>query len=107
MSSYRRTTTNNSGDSVLYGANDFHVVIDLLNGTVSNSPPAKFKNTVNKVKFWDNVLQLRNQADTFDLTLRGPNGLAANRDLTFPAIAVNDTLAALLLTQEFSTKRLN
>lgn len=104
MSSYRRTATNNAGDSTLYGANDFHVVIDLLNGSVSNSPPVKFKNTTNKVKFFDNVLQFRNQADSFDLTIRGPSGLGANRDLTLPAVAVNDTIAALLLSQEFFNK---
>lgn len=107
MSSYRRTLTNNAGDSTLYGANDFHVVIDLLNGSTTNSPPVKLKNTTNKVKFFDNVLQLRNQADTFDLTLRGPNGLGANRDLTFPAIAVNDTLMALLLAQTVENKTIN
>ena len=107
MSSFRRTSTNNPGDNILYGSNDLHVIIDLLNGANTTSPPVIIKSTSNKFKFFDNVLQFRNTGDTFNLTIRNPSSLSANRDLTLPSIAVNDTLAALLLTQTFFNKTIN
>src|SRR5574339_445823 len=105
MSIFRRTTTNNAGDATLYGANDYHVIVDLLNGTVSGIPPVKLKSS-NSVKFWDGVLKLRDATDSFDLTIKSPT-LAANRDLTIPNISANVTLAVLSASQEFFNKTFN
>lgn len=107
MSSFRRPTNTNEGDSVLYGGEDMHVITDMLNGTINNIPPVKFK-TVNGVTFWDGILKFADLAnDTRILTIKNPNGLTASRNLTLPVIAVNDTFATLLLSQQFFNKTIN
>lgn len=105
MSIFRRTTTNNPGDTNLYGANDYHVIVDLLNGVVSNIPPVKFKSS-NSVKFWDGVLKLRDTNDLYDLTIKNPT-LTNNRNLTIPNLSVNDTLVAISSIQTLSNKTIN
>lgn len=105
MSIFRRTATNNPGDTNLYGANDYHVIVDLLNGTVSSLPPVKFKSS-NSVKFWDGVLKLRDITDMYDLTIKNPT-LTNNRNLTIPNLSVNDTLVAVSSVQTLSNKTIN
>jgi hypothetical protein len=79
----------------------------MLNGTISGIPPVKFKSS-NGVGFWDGVLRIKDAAnDTRELVIKSPSGLAASRNLTFPVLAVNDTIAALLASQEFFNKTLN
>jgi hypothetical protein len=107
MSSFRRPTNTNEGDSVLYGGSDLHVITDMLNGTINGIPPVKFK-SANGVGFWDGVLRIKDAAnDTRELIIKSPSGLAASRNLTFPVLAVNDTVAALLASQEFFNKTIN
>lgn len=102
MSSFRRTSTNNPGDSIVYGANDFHLIIDLLNGVVSNVPTVKFKSS-SGVKFWNGVLKLRDVTDTYDLTIVHP-ALTANRNLAFPNISSDDTLMLPTTTETLTNK---
>lgn len=102
MSSFRRTTKDDAGDSIVYGANDFHIIIDLLNGTVSNIPPVKFKSS-SGVKFWNGVLKLRDVTDTYDLTIINP-ALTTNRTLAFPNISSDDTLMLPTTTETLTNK---
>jgi hypothetical protein len=107
MSSFRRPTNTNAGDAVLYGGEDVHVITDMLNGTITGIPPVKFKSS-NGVGFWDGVLRLKDVAnDTRELVFKSPSGLTASRNLAFPVLSVNDTVAALLASQEFFNKTIN
>jgi hypothetical protein len=107
MSSFRRPTNTNEGDTVLYGGSDLHVITDMLNGTITGIPPVKFKSS-NGVGFWDGVLRIKDAVDdTRELVIKSPSGLLASKNLTFPVLSVNDTVAALLASQEFFNKTIN
>lgn len=107
MSSFRRPTNTNIGDTVLYGGTDMHVITDMFNGSILNIPPVKFK-SANGVTFWDGVLKFTDTTnEAFILTVKNPTSLTASRNLTLPSIAVNDTLVAANLTQTLTNKTLN
>lgn len=102
--SFKDTNITNPGTSIKYGADDMELMARLYNGVTSGIPAVTIKST-NKFGFWDAILFIRNQADTQNMTIRGPVTMTAARDLTMPSITANDTLAAIGLTNVWGVKQ--
>ena len=88
------------GTSSIFGGEDRDKVSNLLNGN-TNVDDVKINSDF---AFMDGKLQLRNPADTYSYVMKS-SALTADRDLTFPLITVNDTLATLGLAQTYNAKQ--
>jgi hypothetical protein len=103
--SWKDTNITNPGTSIKYGADDMEMVSRLFNGVTTGVAAVTIKST-NKWGFWDAILYFRNQADTKNITIRGPtNSPATDIDLTLPPSTANDTLASIGLAQTFAQKQ--
>lgn len=104
--SFKDTNITNPGTSIKYGADDMEVIARMFNGVTTGIPPVTIKST-NKWGFWDNILFIRNQADTKSTTIRGQsNSPTTDVTLTLPPITANDVLPAIGLTQTWALKQL-
>ena len=88
------------GTSSIFGGEDRDKISNLLNG-VSNVDNVKINSDF---VFVDGKLKLRNPADTYSYNVKS-SAITADRDLTIPAITMNDTLATLGLAQTYSAKQ--
>ncbi|HJX79203.1 hypothetical protein, partial [Glutamicibacter sp.] len=103
--SWKDTNITNPGTSIKYGADDMEMVSRLFNGVTTGVAAVTIKST-NKWGFWDAILYFRNQADTKNITIRGPtNSPSTDIDLTLPPSTANDTLASIGLAQTFAQKQ--
>lgn len=102
--SYKDTNITNPGTSIKYGADDMEIIARLFNGVTSGPHPVTIKSS-NKWGFWDNIMFVRNQADTFNTTIRGAATLTNNWTLALPSQTANDTLAAIGLTNVWAVKQ--
>jgi len=102
--SWKDTAINNTGTSIKYGADDMELVSRLFNGVTTGIPAVTIKSN-NKWGFWDGVLYIRNQADTKNMTIRGPVTMTNDFDLTMPSITGNDTLPAIGLANVWGVKQ--
>ena len=107
MSTFRRPTIPSGTDPIVYTASDFHTFVDMLNGNISGIPPVKFK-SAEGISFWDGVMRIKDITDdSRELVIKSPSGLAASRNLSLPAVSVNDTIATISQSQTFLNKIIN
>src|SRR4029078_942016 len=103
--SYKDTNIANPGTSTQYGADDMELISRNFNGQAAGLPAVTIKNQ-NKWGFWDGIFYIRNQSDTWNITIRGPTNNPGNHfDLTLPPIIANSTLSALELAQTWTAKQ--
>lgn len=102
--SYKDTNITNPGTSIKYGADDMEKISRLFNGVTSGVGGPMIK-TQDKWGFWDGIMYVRNQADTFNTTIRGAAVQTNNWDLALPNLLANDTLAAIGIQNVWGVKQ--
>lgn len=104
MAGWKDTNITNPGTSIKYGADDEEMIMRMFNGVTTGINPVEIKST-NKWGFWDNIMYVRNQADTFNTTIRGAATLTNNWTLAMPSQTANDTLPAIGVANIWSVKQ--
>ena len=98
----KKVSNSDPGDADHVGGNNWDSLDDYFADVATGLTAAINSSTT----FRDNVLKLRNPANTFSYTMRS-GAITGNRDLNFPITTGTDTLATLSLPQTFSNKTLD